>query len=294
MPAPTEFDRRRAGAHARLLVDEGTAPEWMVIGAKVDYCAYPGRPPTSTGLVVSSAPERQHGRWVVWLAGNIPELFLKGPRELTFRYTLPARPGEVCVDVDACMPAGSTSAATSEVADRIGVPDMSAATNVMADHDARTLVAATSAAMSEMADHGGVTDTSAAVNATADHSRTVSAAMNEGPTNQPERRRGGHYEKRAARERLVEPRPMSREEVADLVERARRHQHHHPASVLTDRQFAIMLLLATGATNGEIAARVDIGKGTVSTHRGNILHKLGLRNNAELARFALRYGYTTL
>jgi len=68
----------------------------------------------------------------------------------------------------------------------------------------------------------------------------------------------------------------------------------HPASALTKRELQVMEMLARGMTNREIAHHLEIGVKTVDTHRGHVLKKLGLRNNAELARFAVKHGYVTL
>lgn len=64
-----------------------------------------------------------------------------------------------------------------------------------------------------------------------------------------------------------------------------------PADVLSEREFQVMCLLASGASSREAAARLNISVKTVDSHRGNLLKKLGLRNNADLARFALAHGY---
>jgi len=68
----------------------------------------------------------------------------------------------------------------------------------------------------------------------------------------------------------------------------------HPASALTAREQQVMEMLARGLTNREIAEHLDISIKTVDTHRGHVLKKLGLRNNSELTRFAVKHGYTAL
>ncbi len=68
----------------------------------------------------------------------------------------------------------------------------------------------------------------------------------------------------------------------------------HPASALTAREQQVMEMLARGMTNREIAEHLDISIKTVDTHRGHVLKKLGLRNNSELTRFAVKHGYVTL
>ncbi len=68
----------------------------------------------------------------------------------------------------------------------------------------------------------------------------------------------------------------------------------HPASALTARESQVMEMLARGLTNREIAEHLTISIKTVDTHRGHVLKKLGLRNNSELTRFAVKHGYTAL
>jgi two-component system, NarL family, invasion response regulator UvrY len=68
----------------------------------------------------------------------------------------------------------------------------------------------------------------------------------------------------------------------------------HPASALTAREQQVMEMLARGLTNREIAEHLEISIKTVDTHRGHVLKKLGLRNNSELTRFAVKHGYVSL
>ena len=68
----------------------------------------------------------------------------------------------------------------------------------------------------------------------------------------------------------------------------------HPASALTAREQQVMEMLARGMTNREIAEHLEISIKTVDTHRGHVLKKLGLRNNSELTRFAVKHGYVGL
>jgi two-component system, NarL family, invasion response regulator UvrY len=68
----------------------------------------------------------------------------------------------------------------------------------------------------------------------------------------------------------------------------------HPASALTAREQQVMEMLSRGLTNREIAEQLQISIKTVDTHRGHVLKKLGLRNNSELTRFAVKHGYVTV
>ncbi len=59
---------------------------------------------------------------------------------------------------------------------------------------------------------------------------------------------------------------------------------------LSDRELQVMLLLARGRTVGEIADELALSINTVSTYRARILSKMMLRNNAELAYYAVKEG----
>ena len=58
---------------------------------------------------------------------------------------------------------------------------------------------------------------------------------------------------------------------------------------LSDREYQVMCMIASGKTVKEIAEILTLSVKTVSTHRMHILAKLRLRNNAELARFAVEH-----
>jgi DNA-binding NarL/FixJ family response regulator len=57
---------------------------------------------------------------------------------------------------------------------------------------------------------------------------------------------------------------------------------------LSMRELQVLRRLAMGHTNREIASAYNISIKTVDTYRSRLLKKLGLRNNAELSRFAIQ------
>ena len=59
---------------------------------------------------------------------------------------------------------------------------------------------------------------------------------------------------------------------------------------LTGREQTILLQLAQGRSNKEVALALDISVRTVETHRKNIKRKLGISSTAGLTRYALEHG----
>lgn len=55
---------------------------------------------------------------------------------------------------------------------------------------------------------------------------------------------------------------------------------------LTEREMEVLQLIATGATNREIAEELVVSEGTVKNHVSNILSRLGLRDRTQAAIFA--------
>ena len=64
-----------------------------------------------------------------------------------------------------------------------------------------------------------------------------------------------------------------------------------PADDLTPRERDVLRLLATGASNREIAEQLVISEGTVKNHISNILSRLGLRDRTQAAIYAKEQGY---
>lgn len=61
-----------------------------------------------------------------------------------------------------------------------------------------------------------------------------------------------------------------------------------PHARLSEREFQVMLRLATGQRVGNIADALSLSVKTISTYRSRVLEKLGVSTNAELAGYAIR------
>jgi DNA-binding NarL/FixJ family response regulator len=65
-------------------------------------------------------------------------------------------------------------------------------------------------------------------------------------------------------------------------------------SLLSDREREVLQLVAEGKTAKEIAEHLHVSIKTVETHRTNIMTKLNIHRVAELTKYAIREGLTTL
>ena len=81
--------------------------------------------------------------------------------------------------------------------------------------------------------------------------------------------------------------PSVGETLADDLDRPAEELPHHG---LSDREFAIVRLLASGKRVSEIAEQLHLSVKTVSTYRARVLRKLNLRSTAEIMRYALKHG----
>jgi DNA-binding NarL/FixJ family response regulator len=60
-----------------------------------------------------------------------------------------------------------------------------------------------------------------------------------------------------------------------------------PHEKLSDREFQVFRMIAEGKSVSEIADRLNLSVKTVSTHKANVLAKMGLSGQGELIRYAL-------
>ena len=63
-----------------------------------------------------------------------------------------------------------------------------------------------------------------------------------------------------------------------------------PHESLSDREFQVLRLIASGKTVGQIAEELSLSSNTVSTYRARVLEKMGMKTNAELTHYAISNG----
>jgi two-component system invasion response regulator UvrY len=66
-----------------------------------------------------------------------------------------------------------------------------------------------------------------------------------------------------------------------------------PHETLSDREYDVMSRIASGKTVTEIAEALSLSAKTISTYRARVLEKLGVKNSAEIAQYAIRNGLVT-
>lgn len=74
------------------------------------------------------------------------------------------------------------------------------------------------------------------------------------------------------------------ESLASHLDRDSSKPLHH---TLSNREFEVLCLIASGKTVKEIGVQLSLSIKTISTYRTRILEKMALRNNAELMRYAV-------
>ena len=59
---------------------------------------------------------------------------------------------------------------------------------------------------------------------------------------------------------------------------------------LADREYQVMIMMASGMNVKHIADKLSLSVKTISTNRSRIMNKMGMKNNAEIIRYALKHG----
>ncbi|MHC4293370.1 MAG: response regulator [Planctomycetota bacterium] len=82
--------------------------------------------------------------------------------------------------------------------------------------------------------------------------------------------------------------------IDDYLHRLSKEKVTNKSDMLTERETEILQLLAEGKSTKQIALKLHISVKTVETHRRQIMNKLDIHTVAELTKYAIRKGLTTL
>ncbi|HOO70393.1 MAG TPA: response regulator transcription factor [Spirochaetota bacterium] len=105
----------------------------------------------------------------------------------------------------------------------------------------------------------------------------------------------GYLTKETAGEKLIEAikkvykggkyiSPTLAEKLADSIANDKQKPPHE---YLTDREFQVVCMIASGKTVTEIAKELFLSVKTISTYRQRILEKMNMKNNAELTHYVI-------
>ena len=68
-----------------------------------------------------------------------------------------------------------------------------------------------------------------------------------------------------------------------------KEEQEFPHTILSDREYQVLLMISSGKTNKEIADDLSLSVKTISTYRTRILNKMIMRTNAELIKYAIKH-----
>jgi len=108
----------------------------------------------------------------------------------------------------------------------------------------------------------------------------------------------GYLTKESAEADLVEAvrrvasgkRYLTQNLAASLLDALDADPDEDPHAALSDREYQVLRLIASGMTVGGIAEHLSLSVKTVSTYRSRLLQKMGMSNNSEITRYALENG----
>ena len=63
-----------------------------------------------------------------------------------------------------------------------------------------------------------------------------------------------------------------------------------PHERLSDREFLVMRMIASGKTVSQIGKELSLSVKTISTYRARVLSKMDMKNNAQLTHYAVQKG----
>lgn len=76
----------------------------------------------------------------------------------------------------------------------------------------------------------------------------------------------------------------------EIVTHQESRQAQRPHELLSDREYQVLRLIASGLTVSQIAARLSLSVKTISTYRARVIEKMEMKTTAELMHYAIHHG----
>ena len=80
--------------------------------------------------------------------------------------------------------------------------------------------------------------------------------------------------------------------IEELVLHQQPELSQRPHEVLSDREYQVLRMIASGLTVSQISTRLTLSVKTISTYRARVLEKMGMKTTAELMHYGIQHGGT--
>ena len=78
--------------------------------------------------------------------------------------------------------------------------------------------------------------------------------------------------------------------IEELVTHAQPDSERRPHEALSDREYQVLRMIASGLTVSQVATRLSLSVKTISTYRARVLEKMNMRTTAELMHYGIQQG----
>jgi len=78
--------------------------------------------------------------------------------------------------------------------------------------------------------------------------------------------------------------------IEELVAHPEKERSQRPHEVLSDREYQVLRMIASGLTVSQVATRLSLSVKTISTYRARVLEKMNMKTTAELMHYGIQHG----
>ena len=78
--------------------------------------------------------------------------------------------------------------------------------------------------------------------------------------------------------------------VEELVSAEQTAPTSRPHEMLSDREYQVLRMIASGLTVSQVATRLSLSVKTISTYRSRVLDKMNMKTTAELMHYGIQHG----